>query len=293
MSRRGAPLLLPRQDGRRFVVTGGSSGLGEATAAALARGGARVVLAVRDVGRGRAAASRMTGSVEVAELDVSDLSSVRDFVESWPRSIDVLVNNAGVMGLAAARSVDGHELQMATNHLGHFALTLGLLDRITDRVVVLGSQAHRNARLDPSDLDMDRAGYDPYVAYANSKLANLLFMAELQRRLTVARSPLRVTGAHPGYTATKIMRSTGNRAFNVVATIGNATVGMSPARGARIVLSAAVLDVPGNTYLGPDGPMQLWGSPVPVGRSGAAGDPDLAKEVWAASEEATGVRWPL
>jgi NAD(P)-dependent dehydrogenase (short-subunit alcohol dehydrogenase family) len=257
----------------------------------LARGGAEVVLAVRDEARGHAAAASMGGSTEVRRLDVSDLASVREFV-AGVGDVDVLVNNAGVMAVPHTRTADGFELQMATNHLGHFALTLGLLPRIADRVVVVSSRSHRHAQLDPEDLNNEGTAYDAYGAYASSKLANLLFLAELQRRLTASGSTVRAMGAHPGYSSTKITRSTGDVAFNALATLGNGLVGMPASQGALSILAAAVLDVPGNTYFGPDGPGELRGMPVPVGRSAAAGDPDLAKAVWSQSARLTGVDWP-
>lgn len=291
MPRRPSWLPLARQDGRRFVITGSTSGLGLSVASMLARGGADVVLAVRDVARGHAVAASIRGATQVLHLDVSDLTSVRAFVAEVG-DVDVLINNAGIMGVAPARSIDGFELQMATNHLGHFALTLGLLPRIADRVVVTSSYAHRHARLDPTDLAFTRSPYNAYRAYANSKLANLLFLGELQRRLTATGSTLRATGAHPGYTSTKLVRSTGSAPFNALAGLGNSLVGMPVARGALCMVAAAVLDVPGNTYLGPDGLLELRGLPVPVGRSSAAGDPDLAKALWSESARLTGIDWP-
>ena len=201
---------VPRQDGRRFVVTGASGGIGLETAKALAGRGAHVVLAVRNLDRGRAAAAHMDGDVELGLLDVADLASVRAFAEGVG-PVDVLINNAGALALPLETSPDGVELHLATNHLGHFALTNLLLPRLTDRVVVVGSPSHRHGHLDLEDLGWRKRRYRPYSAYADSKLANLLFMAELQRRLTAAGSTLRVTGAHPGSTATGITGSTGSR----------------------------------------------------------------------------------
>jgi NAD(P)-dependent dehydrogenase (short-subunit alcohol dehydrogenase family) len=282
----------PRQDGRRFVVTGASAGLGLALTRMLVDLGAEVTMAVRDIAKGEAAAASLPGRTHVARLDVSDLSSVRHFAKTCG-DVDVLVNNAGVMGTPYTRSLDGHELQLATNHLGHFALTNLLLPRLADRVVVLGSEAHRGGVIDVDDLSFQRRPYDAYGAYAQSKLATLLFLAELQRRLTAAGTTLRATGAHPGYTATAIMRQTGSRAFNALAGVGNRVAGMAVERGVLPVLFAATMDVPGNTYLGPHGPLELRGKPVPVGRSEAAASPDLAKALWRRSEELTGTAFPL
>lgn len=283
---------MSRQDGRTFVVTGASSGLGLATAKALGAAGARVVVAVRNLDKGRAVIAGAPGDFAVRRLDVADLSSVRAFADETSH-IDVLINNAGVMSLPATRSVDGFEMQLATNHLGHFALTNLLLPRLTDRVVVIGSEAHRAGVLDVEDLFFERRAYKPYAAYAASKLANLSFLGELQRRLTAAGSTLRAVGAHPGYTATGIQVGTSSAAFNRLGALGNRLVGMSVERGMLPTLFASTVDVPGNTYLGPHGPRELWGSPVPVGRSEMANDPDLARLLWAKSESLTGVTWRL
>ncbi|MGN0065233.1 MAG: SDR family NAD(P)-dependent oxidoreductase [Nocardioides sp.] len=279
-----------RQDGRRFVITGGNAGIGFCTARSLAQAGAEVVLAVRDVRRGDAAADSIGGKVSVEELDVSSLASVHDFADRIG-PIDVLVNNAGVLGLPESRSVDGFELQLATNHLGHFALTNLMLPQISDRVVVVGSQAHRSARLDLDNLMLERGEYSGYRAYANSKLAVMLFLLEADRRLREVGSPLRAVGAHPGYTATKIMRNTSSGAFNLLAAAGNALVGMRPEAGAQCVVVAATADLPGNTYVGPSWPGEMRGRPKPVGRSLDAQDPTLAREMWRLSEELTGVGW--
>lgn len=283
---------VPRQDGRRFVVTGASSGIGLETAKALAAAGAQVVLGVRNLDKGKDAASSMSGDVEVALLDVADLSSVRAFADAVG-PVDVLVNNAGVLGLPFGLSPDGVELHLATNHLGHFALANLLLPRLTDRVVVVGSASHRSGDLDLDDLGWERRRYVPFAAYGASKLANLLFLAELQRRLTAAASTLRVTGAHPGTTSTHITSGTDSRAKQLVGKYGHRLIGMAPWQGALPTLYAATMDVPGNTYLGPHGVKEMLGWPTPVGRSDRAMDPDLAKALWIESERLSGVTFPL
>jgi NAD(P)-dependent dehydrogenase (short-subunit alcohol dehydrogenase family) len=285
-------LEVPRQDGRRFVVTGASSGIGLETAKALAAAGAEVVLGVRNLDKGKEAADQMSGDVEVARLDVADLSSVRAFADSTG-PVDVLINNAGVLGLPFGLSPDGVELHLATNHLGHFALTNLLLPRLTDRVVVVGSASHRSGLLDLEDLLWDRRRYVPFAAYGASKLANLLFLAELQRRLTAAGSTLRVTGAHPGTTSTHITSGSASRTKQLVGRYGHRLVGMAPWQGALPTLYAATMDVPGNTYLGPHRLREMIGWPAPVGRSDKAMDPDLAKALWAESEHLSGVTFPL
>ncbi|HEU5037026.1 MAG TPA: oxidoreductase [Nocardioides sp.] len=283
---------VPRQDGRRFVVTGASGGLGLETARALAVAGAEVVLAVRNPDKGRAAARTVRGATVVEQLDVADLASVRAFADRVG-DVDVLVNNAGVLAVPWALTADGFETHLATNHLGHFALANLLLPRLTDRVVVVSSDAHYSAELDLTDLNWERRPYKPFAAYGASKLADLLFMAELQRRLTAAGSTLRATGAHPGSTATAITANTGSRLKTWVGSWGHQLVGMPAWKGALTTLYAATVDVPGNSFIGPGGLWEMTGWPTSVGRSQAASDPDLAKELWVRSEELTGVRFPL
>ncbi len=283
---------MPRQDGRRFVVTGANSGVGLETARALATAGARVILACRNAARGAEAARSIAGDVEVEPLDLCDLSSVRAFAEAVG-VVDVLINNAGIMGVPFSRSADGIELQFATNHLGHFALTNLLLARLTDRVVVVSSIAHRRAALDLDDLDWARRSYSGLAAYGQSKLANLLFLAELQRRLTASGSTLRATGAHPGSTATGITGHTGRGWATVIGSWGHGLVGMRPAQGAVPTLCAATMDVPGNTYLGPGRLGEMRGRPIGVGRSRAATDPELARALWSRSEELSAVTFGL
>jgi NAD(P)-dependent dehydrogenase (short-subunit alcohol dehydrogenase family) len=283
---------VPRQDGRRFVVTGASSGIGLETAKALAAVGAQVVLAVRNLDKGRAAADLMSGDVEVALLDVADLSSVRAFAEA-AGSVDVLVNNAGSLGLPFGLSPDGIEMHFATNHLGHFALANLLLPRLTDRVVVVGSVSHRSGDLDLGDLAWERRRYGAFAAYGASKLANLLFLAELQRRLTAAGSTLRVTGAHPGTTSTHITSGSASWPKRMIGQYGHRLIGMPAWQGALPTLYAATMDVPGNTYLGPHRLREMSGWPAPACRSDRALDPDLAKALWAESERLSGVTFPL
>ena len=284
---------LPPLEGRTFVVTGANSGIGRAAAAALAEVGARVVLAVRDTAKGESAAASMKGDVAVARLDLSDLASVRDFAASWEGDLDVLVNNAGVMALPEGRTADGFELQIGTNHLGHFALTNLLLPTITDRVVTVSSAAHRMGKIHLDDLNWEHGGYSRWPAYGQSKLANLLFTAELQRRLATAGSQLRAVACHPGYTATNLQSHTGSFLQNTVMAIANKIVAQSEEMGALPTLFAATQDIPGDSYVGPDGLGERVGHPKLVGRSGAARDAETAAKLWAISEELTGVAFPL
>jgi NAD(P)-dependent dehydrogenase (short-subunit alcohol dehydrogenase family) len=283
---------IPDQTGRTFVVTGASSGLGRQTTLALAAAGARVVLAVRDRGRGKAVARTVEGDVEVRLLDLADLSSVRAFADGWQGDLDVLVNNAGIMAVPQARTVDGFERQLGTNHLGPFALTNLLLPAITDRVVTVSSGVHRSGRVDLDDLGWERRRYSRLGAYGQSKLANLLSTLELERRLVADGSRVRALAAHPGWAATHLQRGFG-RVGDAVAALANRLFAQSEAQGALPTLYAAVEDLPGGSYVGPDGPGELRGYPTLVGRSAAAGDAGLARALWTRSEELTGVRYPV
>jgi NAD(P)-dependent dehydrogenase (short-subunit alcohol dehydrogenase family) len=284
---------LPDQRGRTVVVTGASSGLGRATAAAFAQAGAHVVLAVRDDERGERAAAGMTGSTEVRRLDVADLASVRAFAEAWEGSLDVLVNNAGVMAVPRGRTVDGFETQLGTNHLGHFALTNLLLRSIADRVVTVSSAAHRHGRIDLDDLNWQRRRYRRWAAYGQSKLANLLFTLELDRRLVEAGSPVRALAAHPGYAATNLQLRTGSIVQTSLMAVTNRLFAQSDAMGALPTLYAATQDLPGGSYVGPDGTGERRGHPTLVGRTAAASDAELAKRLWDRSAELTGVSFGL
>lgn len=275
------------------VITGANSGIGLGAARALGERGWRVVLAVRDVEKGRRAVEQVPGGAEVRELDLADLASVRAFAEGWTEDLDVLINNAGVMAVPRGRTRDGFELQIGTNHLGHFALTNLLLPRITDRVVSVASVAHRYGSVDLGDLNFERRRYERWRAYSQSKLANLLFISELQRRLAAAGSPLRAMAAHPGYAATNLQSHTGSFVQHAVMKVGNTLLGQSGDDGARPTVYAATEDLPGDSYVGPGGFQQLRGAPRLVGRSPAARDETIAAGLWELSEELTGVRFPL
>jgi NAD(P)-dependent dehydrogenase (short-subunit alcohol dehydrogenase family) len=284
---------IPPQNGRTVVITGANSGIGLATARELARAGARIILAVRDPARGEKAAATIAGEREVRQLDLSDLASVRAFAETWEDDLDVLVNNAGVMAPPEGRTRDGFELQIGTNHLGHFALTNLLLPRIRDRVVTVSSPAHRIGTIDLEDLNWQKRGYSRWRAYGQSKLANLLFTLELQRRLEGAGSQIRALAAHPGYAATNLQSHTQSFIQNTAMRITNVLVAQSEEMGALPTLYAATQDLPGNSYVGPDGFREQRGHPKLVGRSAAARDEETAKRLWELSEQLTGVSFPL
>jgi NAD(P)-dependent dehydrogenase (short-subunit alcohol dehydrogenase family) len=274
------------------VVTGANSGLGLVTARELARAGADVTLAVRDVARGEQAAATIDAKVTVRHLDLANLDSVRAFAAGWSGDLDVLVNNAGIMMVPAGLTADGFELQFGTNHLGHFALTNLLLPHVTDRVVTLSSSMHRSGSIELDDLNWQRRPYNATRAYAQSKLANLLFSLELQRRLAEAGSRVRSMAAHPGYAATNLQGRSGSRLTDGALKLGNLLIAQSDERGALPTLAAAVQDLPGGSYLGPDGFQELRGYPTLVGRTPTAGDPDLARRLWEESARLTGVDYP-
>ena len=279
--------------GRTAIVTGANSGIGRAAARALAEGGGRVVLAVRDTDKGEAAAATMPGETEVRRLDLADLASIRAFAAGWAGDVSLLINNAGVMVPPLSRTADGFELQFGTNHLGHFALTNLLLPDITGRVVTVSSTGHRIGTIDFDDLNWERRRYQAWRAYGQSKLANLLFTAELQRRLEDAGSPVLATAAHPGYAATNLQFRSGRRSLDIMSSIGNRLFAQDEDGGALPTLYAATADIPGNTFAGPGGFMEQRGAPKLVGRRHTAQDAGVARRLWDASEELTGVRFPL
>ena len=283
---------LPDMSGRTVVVTGANSGLGAIAARELARAGARVVLAVRDTKRGEAAAATMPGDTEVRALDLADLSSVRAFADGWDGPLDILINNAGVMAIPERRTADGFEMQFGTNHLGPFALTNLLLAHITDRVVTVASDAHRIGKIKFDDLNAQRR-YGRWSAYGQSKLANLLFTLELQRRLEAAGSAVSAHAAHPGYSATNLQGHSKHLVDRVVMGIGNRVIAQSDEMGALPILYAATQDVLGASYTGPGGFQGMRGYPAAAGRAPAAADTETAKRLWEVSEELTGVTFPL
>jgi NAD(P)-dependent dehydrogenase (short-subunit alcohol dehydrogenase family) len=279
--------------GRNAIVTGANSGIGRAAARALAGAGAHVVLAVRNTDRGEAAAAAMPGETEVRRLDLASLASVREFAAGWEGEIDLLINNAGVMVPPLSRTAEGFELQFGTNHLGHFALTNLLLDRVTGRVVTVSSMGHRFGSIDFDDLNWERRPYRAWRAYGQSKLANLLFTSELQRRLSAAGSKVIATAAHPGYAATNLQFHSGRRLLDLLSVAGNRLLAQDEDGGALPTLYAVGADIPGNSFAGPGGFMEQRGPAKLVGRSDAARDTDVARRLWDVSEELTGVRFPL
>jgi NAD(P)-dependent dehydrogenase (short-subunit alcohol dehydrogenase family) len=288
---------IPDQRGRSAVVTGANSGLGLVTATALARAGARVTLACRNTAKGDDAAAQIRrdvagAEVDVAELDLGSLASVRAFADGHDAPVDLLINNAGVMAPPRKQTVDGFELQFGTNHLGHFALTARLRDRLEGRadarVVTLSSGAHRIGRIDFDNLQRERR-YNRWTAYGQSKLANLMFALELDRRLRAAGSTIASYSAHPGYAATNLQSAAAPVADRLLMVVTNRLLAQSAEMGALPTLYAATKpDLEGGTFVGPDGLAEQRGHPQPVAPSSAARDQDVARRLWEVSEELTG-----
>ena len=280
---------LPSFAGRTVIVTGANSGLGEVTARELARVGAQVILAVRNSGKGEAAAREMTGDIEVRQLDLQDLASVRQFADGVD-SVDVLVNNAGIMAVPHAVTADGFESQIGTNHLGHFALTNLLLPKVTERVVTVSSLAHWMGYISLRDLNWTARPYSAWLAYGQSKLANLLFTSELQRRLEAARSPLRAVAAHPGYSRTNLQGQSGQKIGDALMAVGN-RLASDADFGARQTLFAISQDVPGDSFIGPA--FGMFGRTRASGRSPLAKRHATAGALWELSEQLTDTKFPL
>jgi NAD(P)-dependent dehydrogenase (short-subunit alcohol dehydrogenase family) len=288
---------IPDQTGRTAIVTGANSGIGYETARALARKGGAVILACRNQQKGEAALQQILqahpgANIKLMLLDLSDLASVQHFVEqfvSHHNRLDMLINNAGIMRTPSGKTADGFELQFGTNHLGHFALTGLLLDLITRtpkaRVVTVSSGGERFSQIDLDNLNAEQ-GYDAGFAYGQSKLANLLFTYELQRRFDGAGVDAIAAAAHPGWTATNLPVHW--RMLQIL----NPLIGQQPAMGALPTLYAATAsDVQGGDYYGPDGFFELRGHPTKVKSSNQSYDTEVATKLWMVSEELTSVRY--
>jgi len=298
---------IPHQSGRIAIVTGANSGLGSETALALARRGAHVVLACRDAAKAQSAlqairAASPAASAEVMGLDLASLASVRAFAEAFVAQhgrLDLLCNNAGVMAIPRRRTADGFEMQLGTNHLGHFALTGLLLPRLLDtpgaRVVSVSSSAHRPGRIHWDDLQLEHR-YRKWRAYAQSKLANLLFAFELDRRLRRAGASVISVAAHPGYAATNLQavgaRMEGARLLEQILALGNRLLAQSAAMGALPTLHAATApEVQGGDYFGPASLGEMWGPPRKVGSNARSTNLADAARLWELSEALTDVRF--
>jgi len=301
---------VPPQEGRRFFITGANTGLGFQAARALARQGAHVVLACRDTARGQSALDAIRGEapdarVALVALDLASLESIRrcaDAVRASCDRLDVLLNNAGVMALPQTTTADGFERQIGTNHLGHFALTGRLLPTLLatlgSRVVTVSSLMHKRGRVDADDLFFERRGYDSWAAYSQSKLANLLFTYELDRRLRRSGQTTNALAAHPGYAATELQARgpamRGSAVGLAVMRVANAVFAQSSEAGAAPELRAATDPAArGGEYYGPGGPGEIWGRAVRVQPAPSARDEAVAVRLWEASERLTGVTFGI
>jgi NAD(P)-dependent dehydrogenase (short-subunit alcohol dehydrogenase family) len=300
------PAEMPDQSGRTVVVTGANSGIGFAATAAFARAGAHVVMACRSTERGTAAAAEIRSeypgaSLTVRELDLAALDSVAAFADWFEAEYDalhVLANNAGVMAIPRSETADGFETQFGVNHLGHAALTgrlLGLLKRTTgeSRVVTQSSGVHERGRIDFTDLQGTES-YGKWDAYAQSKLANVLFAYELDRRLRAANASVTSVACHPGYAATNLQlrgpEASGSRLRVLAMKAANAVLAQSAERGAWPLLYAATHPgVDGGEYVGPGGLLNMRGHPEPQESSDRSHDESTARHLWDVSEDLTGV----
>lgn len=287
MKNRLAPLALPDQTGRTWLVTGATNGVGCETARAAARAGARVLLTARDAERG-AQMRRELGDARVIGLDFADLASVRRGAEQVDEPVDVLVNCAGRMTHRREETADGFEAMLGTNFLGPFAFTNLIADRVAERIVIVGSDAHRGAHLDLDDLQVTR-GWKPFTAYGRSKLATMLWGLELDRRL--AARGVGVFLAHPGWALTNIQNLFSER-INAAVTALTTPMAQSAADGAQNVLVAATADLPACSYVGPVGWRALRGRPTLLGRSSDASDPTLARQLWEVAASLTSTDLP-
>jgi NAD(P)-dependent dehydrogenase (short-subunit alcohol dehydrogenase family) len=268
----------------RIIITGGNSGVGRAAATALAAQGHEVLIACRSVSKGEEAAAAMSGRVEVGQLDLADLAGVRRFAESIDAA-DVLVNNAGVLGLPLTRTADGFEAHMGTNHFGHFALTCLLGERIRDRVVVVASSNYAMATLHLDDLNWHRRRYNPWAAYGESKLANLLFVSELARRGRTAYA------VDPGMVDSGITRN-GSGLLQWAGRVLSPHIAQRPTDGARSTIQGVHTNLPSGTYIAPRGLAHQWGRPKPTKLLTKARDAESARRLWELSAELTGCDWP-
>ena len=288
---------IPDLTGKHFVITGGTSGIGKEAARELARAGAHVTIPARNAAKGAATVAEIARDrVDFKLLDLADLTSVRNFAKEFTSPIDVLILNAGVMATPFSLTQDKFEMQMGTNHLGHFALTGLLQKQIKDRVVAVSSQMHRTARIgnftieDLRNKAMGIGAYNPWSAYAYSKLANLLFIHELERRQMRNQWSLEAVAAHPGYADTNLVA--GASVQDRAGALANAIFAQSAERGALPTLCAATYPgLYGASYIGPDGFMEMRGFPKLTRAAAIAYDQRLAKDLWSVSEELTGVTW--
>ncbi|CAN2183428.1 FabG Dehydrogenases with different specificities (related to short-chain alcohol dehydrogenases) [Candidatus Nanopelagicaceae bacterium] len=289
--------------GKKFLITGGTSGIGKEAARELVRAGAHVTIPARDAKKGEVTALELgSKNISVGSLDLTSLESIHNFAKTITTDFDVLILNAGVMATPLSHTKDGFELQLGTNHLGHFALAGLLQSKVTDRIVSVSSQAHRMGNFGDGSREeiLRRAtgvgAYKPWGAYGDSKLANLLFTNELQRRIMKNDWQLSAYAVHPGYSNTNLQNVSpamrGATAEARVTAAANALIAQSASRGALPTLCAATHSpLVGASYIGPDGFLEMRGFPKLTRAAAIAYDQGLATNLWAVSEELTGVTW--
>lgn len=294
---------LPNLEGKRFLITGATSGIGKEAARELARVGAKVTIAARSLEKAESTKKELSSDrIDLLELDLADLESVRRAARKVDHEIDVLILNAGVMAIPLRKTRDDFEMQMATNHLGHFAFAGLLRDRVKSRVVTISSQAHRTGNFGDGsinairDICLGRNKYSPWGAYGASKLANLLFTFELERLSSAQNWGFSAIAAHPGYSNTNLQGVAPKMKGNIWEERGtafvNAVVAQSASRGALPTLCAAVFpNLYGASFIGPDGLFEMRGYPKAVRARSIAYDQELAGNLWKVSEELTGVVW--
>jgi NAD(P)-dependent dehydrogenase (short-subunit alcohol dehydrogenase family) len=300
MSEKWTAEQIPSQAGKLAIVTGANSGLGLVAATELARHGAEVVMACRNIEKAEAAAEKISAETgvkpDLRQLDLGDLESVRSFAAGFDgRQVELLLNNAGIMMTPQRKTADGFELQFGTNHLGHFALTGLLLDGLqradAARIVTVSSNEHKGGSIDFDNLQRE-TGYTPRGAYQQSKLANAIFGIELDRRLRAAGSPAISVLAHPGYSGTNLQSTGPTGMLNAALKVGNLLLAQSPERGALPELYAATAPgVEGGEYYGPDGVQEMRGYPTLTETIPKARDAETGRRLWQISEQLTGVSY--
>ena len=294
---------LPNLEGKRFLITGATSGIGKEAARELARAGAKVTIAARSLEKAESVKKELSSErIDLLELDLADLESVRRAARKVDYEIDVLILNAGIMAIPLRKSVDDFEMQMATNHLGHFAFAGLIRDRVKSRIVTISSQAHRMGSFGDGslgsirDICLGRHKYSPWGAYSASKLANLLFTFELQRIASAKDWKFTAIAAHPGYSNTNLQSVAPKMKGNIWEERGtafmNGVIAQSASRGALPTLCAATFpNLYGASFIGPDGLLEMRGFPKAVRARSIAYDQELANNLWNVSEELTGVVW--
>lgn len=284
--------MMPDQSGRTWLVTGATNGVGRAVAQAAARAGARVLITARDPAKGASVCAELGGDVTMLELDLSHQDGVRQAAACLAERVDVLVNNAGTVVPRRAESRDGHELMLATNLLGPFALTNLILDRVEERVVIVGSGAHKRGSIDYDDPHFRCRSWSIAASYSQSKLGDLLWGLDLQRRLTAASSSVTVQLAHPGWALTNLQNATSRPGINALITAACRPFSQPADVAAESVLLAATAALPPCSYVGPGGFSGLRGEPALSGRSSLASDPQEAQRLWHLAASETGTDWP-